>query len=393
MAPESTYRKTEAYPRGNTKAIYEWLLQTRRLRIRPEGVYERTLTPLPSYTEFAKVEGMFLAACLGDSLGSPRTRNEPADRIAEFGLIRDFIPSRYSDHRAVASPDQSTMYLIATLKQVLDDRRVDIDRLANALASRRLSRSYGQKRHYNTCREAGNEWWFCGIRRLTCGALSRIPSILAPHLPDRPSGLLLDVIVSSRITHTASAGIAASASLAVMLHNLLGLIAPPEPEWWIDTFVDVAQSIELAEEERSLWQHVQTSLRTALQADLSFADFCERNGSSHLLTEAIPTVLYACMCFGAEGLEEALVQCATYADESERVGALVGMLLGALHGTAAIPKRWLDAFPGWAFRYRLPNSEEYGYRDGEVHAMIELMRQRFWDRHSRPKRHAAHGNR
>jgi ADP-ribosylglycohydrolase len=201
--------------------------------------------------------------------------------------------------------------------------------------------------------------------------------------------LLLDVVVSSRITHTPSEGIAAAAAFAVMLHTLLGLLAPPEPEWWMETFVEVAQSIELADDERSLWQHVQDSLTTALQADLSFAEFCDRYGSSHLLVEGIPAALYACMRFGSDGIEEALIQCATYADESERIGMLVGMLLGALHGTAAIPKRWLDAFPGWAFRYRLPNSDEYGYRDGEIQAMIELTRQRFWDRHSRPKRLAA----
>jgi hypothetical protein len=162
MEPETRKETLSTCPKGNTKAIYDWLLQTRRLRIRPEGIYERTLAPLPSYTEFAKVEGMLLAACLGESLGAPRTRNEPAERIAEFGQIRDFIPTKFSNHRPVASPDQSTLFLIATLKQVLSDRRVDIDRLADALASRRLRRSYGQNRHYNTCREAGNEWWFCG---------------------------------------------------------------------------------------------------------------------------------------------------------------------------------------------------------------------------------------
>ncbi|MSW92987.1 MAG: ADP-ribosylglycohydrolase family protein, partial [Actinobacteria bacterium] len=46
---------------------------------------------------------------------------------------------------------------------------------------------------------------------------------------------------------------------------------------------------------------------------------------------------------GAKGFEDGVLAAVNHSGDSDSTGSITGNLLGAIHGVAAIPTRWLDA--------------------------------------------------
>jgi len=88
--------------------------------------------------------------------------------------------------------------------------------------------------------------------------------------------------------------------------------------------------------------------------------------SGAYLLETVPTVIHILELHG-HNPEEAIVHAVNDTRDNDTVAAIVGAAVGALHGKASLPRRWLDALPG---RTR-PDD------DGHVHDLIGQARAQF----------------
>ena len=75
------------------------------------------------------------------------------------------------------------------------------------------------------------------------------------------------------------------------------------------------------------------------------ATACAAWGSSGHLLEALPSVLWILSRHAADP-EQALVRAVNDCEDSDRIAALVGAAVGALHGRAALPERWAQNLLG-----------------------------------------------
>ena len=68
--------------------------------------------------------------------------------------------------------------------------------------------------------------------------------------------------------------------------------------------------------------------------------------------------------------EEAIIRAVNDTLDNDTIGAIVGSAVGALHGAAALPRRWKNSLLG---RTRIDD-------DGAVFTLISESRKMFWDR-------------
>jgi hypothetical protein len=141
-----------------------------------------------------------------------------------------------------------------------------------------------------------------------------------------------------------------------MLWNLLKVESPPEPEWWLETYVAAARELEAGEEYRPrggafmgyrgpMWKFVQEKVGAAYKNDLPVVEACNSWYSAAFLMETVPSVIYILMKHGGD-LEEAIVRAVNDTWDNDTIAAIVGAAVGALHGKRAIPERWVGNLSG-----------------------------------------------
>jgi hypothetical protein len=122
-----------------------------------------------------------------------------------------------------------------------------------------------------------------------------------------------------------------------MLWELLRMEGPPEPKWWLETYVAVARDLESDESytprggaftnyKGPIWRFVQEKVAEAHREDLSVVDACKHWYSGAFLLETVPSVIFILMNHGHEP-EEAIVRAV-----NDTIAAIVGAAVGALHG-------------------------------------------------------------
>ena len=67
-------------------------------------------------------------------------------------------------------------------------------------------------------------------------------------------------------------------------------------------------------------------------------EFAELVGSGAYLLETIPFVLFILSKY-AEDSEVAIVKVISYSKDSDAIGAIIGSVIGALHGAKSFPER------------------------------------------------------
>jgi hypothetical protein len=135
-----------------------------------------------------------------------------------------------------------------------------------------------------------------------------------------------------------------------MLAEVLSMTSPPPPQWWVDTYVARARPIEgdqTAYELRGgrlagkwsgpLWRLVEEQVPAA--ANLPAVEAQENWYSGAYLLETVPTVLHILMRHGQDP-GEAIVRAVNDTKDNDTIAAIVGAVVGALHGEAALPERW-----------------------------------------------------
>jgi len=353
------------------------LFASQRIDIRPGSLFSRHPGALPSGFDFDRAEGMCLGLCIGDALGNTSEGMSPASRRHTHGEIRDYLPHpRFGDYRGYPSDD--TQLAFWTLEQVLADGEFVPENVADSFCRDQIFGIGSTVRQFIANRKSGKTWYEAGVKSAGNGALMRIAPVLVPHLRNPSTKLWADTAICAMLTHNDSASIASCLALVRILWELLKADAIPPPAWWLEAFVTTARELEIdanytsrspwvADFKGTLWQFAEREVASAYERGLSVVDACDRWLSGAYLLETAPSVLYILMRHGHDP-EEAIIRAANDTYDNDTIAAIVGAAVGALHGRAALPRRWIEKLSG---RTRRDD-------DGRVFQLLEGARRMWW---------------
>jgi ADP-ribosyl-[dinitrogen reductase] hydrolase len=201
----------------------------------------------------------------------------------------------------------------------------------------------------------------------------RIAPILIPHLSQPSPILWADTVLAGMITHNDEASNASCVALIGVLWKAIGLSAVPAPTWWIEQFCSVLEQLEgdtrycqttkTLSYEGPLWRLVREQVPDALARDLTVVDACNSWHSGAYLLQTVPSVLYI-LCKHASHPETAILSAVNDTKDNDTVAAIVGAVVGALHGKDALPGRWLTGLLG----------RTTAYDDGRIFQLIAQAR-------------------
>jgi len=331
--------------------------------------------PLPQLS-FDRVEGMLLGLAIGDALGNPTEGISPRRRRVRYGEIDDYLPNWYADDQPVGLPSDDTQLAFRTLECLLADGRVIPEHLARAFTSQKIFGIGRTVRAFTDEIRRGRPWFEAAQRSAGNGALMRIAPVVLPHLHNPSSALWEDAVLAGAVTHNDPSSIAACAAFVGLIWEALGMSEPPAPEWWIDRYCERARPLEGSADLWSrcprlqyhgpVWRLVDIEVRRALAEDLDVLDACHRWDSGAFLLETVPTVLYI-IARHADDARTAIVRAVNDTRDNDTVAAIVGAVVGALHGRKALPVRWTARLLG-----RTGEDD-----DGRIYELIEEARVRF----------------
>ena len=358
------------------------LFETRQIDLRRGEMFDVSPGPMPDDLDFERVEGMMLGLAIGDALGATTEGQLPARRHAAHGEVGDYLPNRYADDRPVGLPSDDTQLAFWTLEQMIADGGFNPQHVAARFCRDRIYGIGSAVKRFIGNHKAGVPWVQCGTKSAGNGALMRIAPMLIPHLTSGTPDLWVDSALSAMITHNDSASISACLSFVHMLWQLLQMDAPPEPDWWWQTYVETARDLEVDDTytpnggafvgyRGTLWRFVEKQVGRAYGKSLSALDACNAWHSGAFLLETVPSVLYILMRHGDDP-EEAMVRAVNDTKDNDTIAAIVGAVVGALHGKDAIPERWHSNLLG-----RTTEGD-----DGHIFDLLEQARALWWPRAS-----------
>ncbi len=339
----------------NNRQILDDLFENYKIDIRRGDIFDTPPEPMPDNFDFDRVEGMMLGLAIGDSLGKPTEGMLPHNRKDRFGEIRDYLPTSYTDG-PIGVPSDDTQLAFWTLEQMIIDRGFNPDHVAQRFCQDRIFGLGSSVRRFLTNYKSGKKWFESGPESAGNGALMRIAPMIIPHLKSASSELWVDTALSAMITHNDSGSIAACVSFINILWHLLKMDTPPEPNWWLETYVDVAKKLELDKKYRPrtkafpdfagpIWQFVEEQVKNSYSNNITTREAFEPWYSGAYLLETVPCAIYILMKHG-DNLEEAIVRAVNDTKDNDTIAAIVGAAAGALHGKNKIPERWISNLSG-----------------------------------------------
>jgi ADP-ribosylglycohydrolase len=354
----------------------DWLFSSKKIRLERSELLDRSPAPLP-VDVWDRVEGMLLGLAVGDSLGNPAEGLTADVRRQHFGEIRDYLFEIPGRETAVGVPSDDSQLAFWTLEHLIEEGRLEPENLARKFASSRIFGIGQTVFTFLVCfRDEGRPWYESGPESAGNGALMRIAPILVGHVGNPTQLLWSDVTLASMMTHNDAASTSASIALIYIYWQLLQTGETPDPRWWWTTYVEVARKLEgeTSYEPRrpglnyrgSLWRFVEEQLPRAWEQDCSVEEASNQWYSGAYLLETVPIVLYI-LARHAGDPEEAIVRAVNDTMDNDTVGAIVGAAVGALHGKARLPERWILGLLG-----RTRESD-----DGRVFELIQQAFQRF----------------
>lgn len=320
----------------------------------PGRLFDRDPDSMPDDFDFDRVEGMMLGLVIGEALGMPTERWLPNRRRLTSGEIRDYPQG--SQAGAPVELISDDMYLaFSTLEQMIADGGFNPQRLAECFCHRHVFGRGFTVRQFISNYRSGLPWYQCGPKSSRNGAIVRIAPILIPHLPLATSDLWVDTALAAMITHNDAGSTAACLAWVNLLWSLLRMRAVPEPMWWLSTFCDVMREVEGAAcyrvrsgkffgYEGTIGQFLERHVAEAYDQGLSALDACNQWHSGVQMIETAPSVVYLLMRYGHDP-EEAIVRAVNDTKDNDTIAAMVGAAVGALHGRAGLPARWIERLP------------------------------------------------
>jgi ADP-ribosyl-[dinitrogen reductase] hydrolase len=353
------------------------------VRVHDAAILSRTPPPLPPDLDFQKVEGMLLGLAIGDALGAPTEGMLPEKRHASHGEIRDYLPPRHTSLGTSGAVTDDTQLAFWTLEQLLDDGGLVPEHLADKLCSDRIHGIGSTTTQFiRNHKDQGLPWQLSGVDSLGNGALMRIAPVLLPHLQLPTASLYADAALDAMVTHNSYATVATCVAFVDMLWKLLAMRQAPDPEWWLDSFVAAAMELEgetsytpampaVHGYHGPLWRFADLMCRGALESHSPVVDACNYWGSGANLMETVPSALYILAKYGHDP-EAAIVRAVNDTKDNDTIASIVGTAVGALHGLAGLPQRWVRGLDG-----RIHD----GGGPGVFHLILHA-KQSFWLQHS-----------
>jgi ADP-ribosyl-[dinitrogen reductase] hydrolase len=262
---------------------------------------------------------------------------------------------------------------------MIEDKGFEPDRVAARFCRERIFGIGSAVKEFVKSYKAGIPWYKAGPRSAGNAALMRIAPMVIPHLRSRGTDLWNDTALSAMITHNDSASISACLAFIRILWEVLQMDSPPNPNWWLETYVNTAKPLEtkrtyrprggsFGDYEGPLRLFVEEKIRDAYDQGLSVLEATHRWYSGAYLLETVPSVIYILMCHG-ENLEETIVRAVNDTKDNDTIAAIVGAAVGALHGKKVIPERWVRNLSG-----RTTDRD-----DGRVFELLKQAKGLWWD--------------
>jgi len=309
-----------------------------------------------------RVEGMLLGVAIGDALGRPSEASLPKRRRRLYGEVRDYhrhYRAKKSTEPARGEPSDDTQLTFWALDQMVADGGLDPEALSERYAreGRYLIGIGATVKAFRTRAAEGLPWTARGVGSAGNGALMRAPAFLLPHLRAPSPALWSDAALAAFVTHNDSASTASCVAFTAMLWDLLGMDAPPAPGWWVETFLARAAPLEVSADytprggddvetfKGTLCDRVRNQIGGLADDARSIEEICNAMHSGAYLLETVPcALLILARC--AHDPEEAIVRAVNDTKDNDTVAAIVGAAVGALHGRAALPARWIEGLSG-----------------------------------------------
>jgi len=354
------------------------------IRLHDAGILHCPPSPLPPDFDFQKVEGMLLGLAIGDALGAPTEGMLPGERHTRYGEIRDFLPSGNPDTGAIGAVTDDTQLAFWTLEQLVIDGGLVPEHLADRLCSGHIYGIGNTVRQFiGRRKDQGLPWQLAGIDSLGNGALMRIAPVVVPHLQLPHASLYADAALDAMVTHNAYGNIATCVAFVDILWQLLGMRRAPSSDWWAETFISTARGLEgdttyapgmpdVQGYRGPLWRFAELMCLDALLNRVPVVDACNHWGSGASLLETVPSVLHILAMYGHDP-EAAIIRAVNDTKDNDTIAAIVGAAVGALHGLAGLPERWLEGL----------NGRIHADGNSDVFRLVFRAKQTFWLRHSR----------
>jgi ADP-ribosylglycohydrolase len=241
------------------------------------------------------------------------------------------------------------------LEQTLSDGRFNPEHVAARFCRGRIFGLGKTVRQFIANYKTGMPWYECGPKSLGNGSLMRIAPILIPHLESQTSDVWSDTALCAMITHNDSGAVASCLAFVNILWQLLSMKTPPQPEWWLSAFVEIAQQCECGQYRPRggtfrdyygpVWRFVKEKVPDAFSRGLSVVDAGRQWYSGAYLLETVPSALFILMKYGHDP-EEAIVRAVNDTKDNDTIAAIVGAAVGALHGKRKLPERWIENLSG-----------------------------------------------
>jgi len=343
---------------GRQLALVERLIDARHLPISRGTVRALGAPPATQVLGFDRVKGMLLGLAIGDALGNTSEGLPPTQRQQSYGEITHYLPNDRAGGRRVGLPSDDSQLAFWTLDVLLEHGRVVPEKLIERFACRQ-DEIYGIGRTLPTVLKewrSGRPWYEAAQPSARNGAVMRIAPVILPYLASGDADLLADAILAGAVTHKHQSSIAACVALVGILRDVLGRERPPDPSWWIDAYVKRARDLEgepdLVGRSPNLcyrgpvWRFIDTEVRRMLGTGASTRHASDHWHSGASLLETIPSVVYILALHAAEGPKAAIVRAVNDTWDNDTVAAIVGAVVGALHGGSKLPASWVSDLLG-----------------------------------------------
>ena len=129
-----------------------------------------------------RLRGMLLGLAIGDALGNTSESLSPAERVAQYAEIRDYLPNRHASGSRVGLPSDDSQLAFWTLESLLERGELDPDDLAARFAAREIFGLGKSVRQFLDNRAQGiTPWYRCSAESAGNGALMRIAPVVLLH--------------------------------------------------------------------------------------------------------------------------------------------------------------------------------------------------------------------
>lgn len=304
--------------------------------------------PVPSKELRDRYRGSLLAGAIGDALGRPAEGRSRQDlgRRWPHGL-RDFQPWHGYRSGPVGTFTDDTQLTIVVARWLIQMGTGELNAAPLAEAIEiwgDTGRGIGRATHEALAlMRLGRPWWQSGVASAGNGAAMRA----APHalrFAGEPDRLRYAAALGSVPTHADQTAIAAAVVQAVGVNHCLAAIAGAlDPDALLEALVGCIADLDLPAlaprgtgERRTLSERIrEVGALLGRRTD----DVLDHFFNGAFVLETTPVVLWLLLSY-CDDPEQALVQAVMAGRDADTIAAMLGNLLGALHGTDAFPDRW-----------------------------------------------------